>query len=106
MSYGILLTPEAEDQLRQGDAWWQANRPAAADLLIEEFERTVDLLREMAGLGSPFPRARILGIRRILLRRSGYWVYYLPDEAHSVVYILAVWSGHRGIDPSLAAPRS
>lgn len=61
MSYRVLLTPEAEEQLRQGDMWWQKNRPAAPDLLRDEFERMVELLREMPGLGSPFRRSTIPG---------------------------------------------
>ena len=104
MSFGVLLTPEAEEQLRATDEWWQENRTAAPDLFIDEFERVVELLREMPGLGPRFRRATIPGVRRILLRRSGYWVYYVPDESRSLVYVLAVWSGRRGTDPSLHEP--
>ena len=57
MSYRVLLTPQAEEQLHDGDAWWQENRRAAPDLLVEEFEHVVELLREMPSIGSPFRRA-------------------------------------------------
>ena len=96
MSFRVLLTPEAEEQLRATDEWWQENRTTSPDLFIDEFERVVELLREMPGLGPRFRRATIPGVRRILLRRSGYWVYYVPDESRSLVYVLAVWSGRRG----------
>lgn len=104
MSFRVLLTPQAEEQLRAIDQWWQENRTAAPALFIDEFERVVDLLREMPGLGPRFRRATIPGVRRILLRRSGYWVYYVPDEPRSLVYVLAVWSGRRGSDPNLQEP--
>ena len=39
MSFRVLLTPEAEEQLRATDEWWQENRTAAPDLFIDEFER-------------------------------------------------------------------
>ena len=57
MSFRVLLTPEAEEQLRATDEWWQENRTAAPDLFIDEFERVVELLREMPGLGPRFRRA-------------------------------------------------
>ena len=71
MSYRVVFSTEAEEQLREGDAWWQQNRAAAPDLLIEEFARAVELLREMPELGAPFRRATIPRVRRLLLRRSG-----------------------------------
>jgi plasmid stabilization system protein ParE len=99
----VLLSAEAEEQLRRVDSWWQLNRRAAPDL--EEFEGAIGILEEMPEVGSRFQRATLPGVRRILLRRTGYWIYYVPDTSRSLVYVLAVWSAQRGSDPPIA-PRA
>ena len=103
MSYRILLPPVAEEQIRAADQWWRENRRASPNLFVDEFEQALRWLREMPAIGSRFRRSTVPGVRRILLRRSRYWVYYIPDESHSLVYVLAVWSGHRGSDPPLGS---
>lgn len=100
MSCQVLLSAEAEEQLREADSWWQANRRAAPDLLIEEFENAIRILEEMPE-GPRFLRATLPGVRRILLRRTGYWVYYVPDTSRTLVYVLAVWSVRRESDPPM-----
>lgn len=104
MTCRVVIPPEVEDQLRGADEWWQANRPLARDLFLAEFEAAVRLVSEMPGVGPRFRRATIPGVRRILLRRSRYWVYYLADEARQILGVLAVWSAHRGSDPPLVVP--
>ena len=40
-------------------------------------------------------------IRRILLPKTSYHIYYWPDEAALVVRVYAVWYGGRGEGPKL-----
>jgi len=101
MTYRVLLVREAEEQLCLANEWWAANRTSAPGLLLEEFERVISLLEGMPGIGAVFHRANIPGVRRILLRKSGHWVYYTTDPAHAIVYVLAIWSASRGSDPPL-----
>jgi hypothetical protein len=101
MTHRVFLVKEAEEQLRRAIEWWQANRASAPTLLLDEFEQVTSLLEEMPGIGPTFQRATVPGIRRILMRRSNHWIYYATDPAHSLVYILAVWSAFRGSDPPL-----
>jgi len=49
------------EQLRATDEWWQENCTAGPDLFIDEFERVVDLLRELPGFGPRFRQAAIPG---------------------------------------------
>lgn len=43
MTYEVIVSPEADEQLRQvSDDWWQANRPKAPDLFADEFVRAID----------------------------------------------------------------
>ena len=101
MSCRVLLSPEAEEQLRLADAWWRGNRLLVPELLLDEFAETVRLLGELPELGATFARSKIPGVRRLLMRRSAHWVYYVPDRGRSVVYVLAVWATRRGSDPQL-----
>lgn len=51
--------------------------------------------------GVEFDAATKPGIRRLLLERSRYHVYYTSDAASGVVVVLAVWSAVRGRRPPL-----
>ena len=101
MTYQVLLTREAEGQFLAAHNWWLENRPASPNLLVDEFEEMVSLLEILPEAGHLFRRATLRGVRRVLLRKSNYWLYYVPDCSHSVVYVLAVWGAHRGSDPPL-----
>jgi hypothetical protein len=101
MTHRVLLTQEAEGQFLVAHNWWLQNRPASPNLLVDEFEELVSLLKILPEAGHLFRRATIPGVRRVLLRESDYWLYYVPDRPHSVVFLLAVWSAHRGSDPPL-----
>lgn len=90
MSCEVFLSPEAEEQFRAAVSWWHANRPAAKDLLLEEFENAIRILEEMPEVGSRFRRATVPGVRRFLLRGTSSWIYYVPDTSRSIVYVLAV----------------
>ncbi len=104
MNRPVVLVAEAEQQLKSIDRWWLANRQAAPDLFLDELAQAIDLLSEFPDIGSPFKRTDRPGIRRLLLRRSRYWVYYFHERGRSVVFILAIWSTFRGSDPPLPEP--
>ena len=60
MNYRVLLTPEAEGQLREAYNWWQENRAASPAIVIDEFEGVVSVLQELPGIGTRFRRATFL----------------------------------------------
>ena len=101
----VVLVDEDEQQLKSIDQWWVANRQASPDLFLDELAGAIDLLSELPDIGSPFKRTNRPGIRRLLLRRSKYCIYYFHDRHRSMVYILAIWSTFRGSDPRLPEPR-
>lgn len=105
MSCQVYLSPEAEEQIRAAASWWQEKRPAAPHLLLEEFENAIRILEEVPKVGALFLRATLPGVRRLLLRRTSYWIYYVPDSSRSVVYVLAVWGVGRGSDPPMETHR-
>jgi plasmid stabilization system protein ParE len=82
-------------------AWWRANRPSAANLFDRELEQTLTLLSEAPDLGRRYHRARVPGLRRILLAGCRYHLYYIHDPVEGKVVVLAVWSAVRGRGPLL-----
>ena len=91
MSRLVVFAEDAKAQIDEVVAWWTRNRPAAPRLFVEELGAAVELLSSTPEVGSQFTRARRRGVRRILLRRSEQWLYYVYDRRHDVVYVLAVW---------------
>jgi plasmid stabilization system protein ParE len=104
MTCQIALVAEAERHLCEIDQWWQENRGAAPDLFLNEFQSALDLLEELPDIGPPYRHSKRPGIRRLLLTRSRYWVYYFHDRGRAIVYVLAIWSTFRGSDPELPTP--
>lgn len=101
----VVVVVDAEEQLREIDAWWIVNRPGAPTLVLDEFERCVTLLQHSPDIGVRFHRAAVPGVRRIAMRRTKHFVYYIHDAAHEVVYVIAVWGAPKSGDPVLHDPR-
>lgn len=55
----------------------------------------------MPGLGVVYATRRGVIIRRLLLPRSRYHVYFSNDEARQLVEVRAVWGATRGRGPAL-----
>ena len=99
MTARIVVAPEAEDQVRAIDSWWQRERPAAPGLFAEELAASFVLLSNAPLAGRRYPHPTVSEVRRVLLRSTRYHVYYRLHE--NDVVILAVWSGVRGSGPDL-----
>jgi len=97
----IRTTPDADEQIVRADAWWRENRPAAVDLFAAEFETAVRLIELLPDGGVPYRASPLRGVRRLLMRRTRFHVYYAREDA-AVVVILAVWSAVRGHGPPIA----
>lgn len=99
MTTPVLLTPEAESQIRRIDAWWRGNRPLAPKLFIEEFAAACELLAGAPEAGKRYHHPEVTGVRRILMRATRNHVYYkIHGEA---VLVLSVWGAVRGSGPDL-----
>ena len=55
MTARIVVTPEAEDQVRTIDTWWRKERPAAPGLFTEELAAAFALLGDAPEAGRRFP---------------------------------------------------
>lgn len=94
----VEFSDEARQQVRQIDAWWRENRPAAPNLFVAELDQATDLLRNAPSIGARY-EAGSQFVRRLLLRRTRYHVYFVEDPSR--VFVVAVWSVRRGHGPEL-----
>lgn len=101
MSYGVKLAPSAAAQIRQAGAWWLEHRPAARDAFVDELDRAISLIRRFPNSGQAFVDAEQIGVRRVLLRRVRYYLYYVADSEAQLVHVLALWHSSRGSGPTM-----
>jgi plasmid stabilization system protein ParE len=97
----IELSPDALTQIRAIRNWWEENRPAAPDLFREELLATVEALQSAPKGAAPYPFSQIPGLRRTLMQRMRYHVYFTYNEDRSLIFIHAVWHASRGRGPRL-----
>lgn len=95
----VVVSPEAEAQIRVLDVWWRETRSASPLLFLDELAEGLEMLRHFAGAGQLVHHPAVANVRRLLLRSSRYHVYYVDREAE--VFVVAVWSSVRGRGPDL-----
>lgn len=101
-SFRIVVTETAERHLETIRAWWTLNRRDAPLLFIEEIEAALERISRAPLSGALYRRASIgTEVRRILLRRTRYQVYYTCDPESGSAVIRAVWHAARGRTPRL-----
>ncbi len=97
----LRVAPRAEGHIRRVSAWWREHRPAARELFALELADALERLASTPTLGVFYAERRGRVIRRLLLPRSRYHVYFTHDEAADVLEVRAVWHAQRGRGPSL-----
>ncbi len=97
----IKPTPRAAAEIRRASAWWRANRSAAPFALVEDLERAFELVAAQPGIGARARNAKKEGVRRLLLSRTDYHLYYQVNAEAGRIEILALWHAHRGREPSI-----
>ena len=100
MSYRLRVSPKAESQIRTAADWWLENRPKAPEAFAEEVARAFDLIRALPSVGEPVAHPTLKGVRRVLLGKVQYYLYYQPFPATEIVEVLALWHTSRGKGPS------
>lgn len=72
----VKPTLRAAAEIQRASAWWRANREAAPFALAEDIERAFELVAAQPGIGARARNATKDGVRRLLLSRTGYHLYY------------------------------
>jgi plasmid stabilization system protein ParE len=95
----VRIAPRALAHARRIDRWWRANRLHAPTLFEDELTAAIDRVEMAAESGRSYSRGSVPGVRRILLPRTRYHLYYRVAE--DAVEVLAIWHAERGRGPSL-----
>jgi len=88
----VRFLARAVEEVAEIDAWWRAHRDAS-NLFAREFSETVTLLVQAPTLGAPAVTLSLTGVRRVLLRKTRYHVYF--RVIGDTVEVLAVWHAMR-----------
>ena len=97
----IVFTPTAERHVEKARVWWAENRLAAPDAILEELRAALELVASQPACGVPVVSARFRGVRRILLQRIDYFLYYRVAPRERRLEVLAFWHARRGTTPPL-----
>lgn len=95
------ISRRARRQIERIQAWWTDNRPAARSLFLDEIEQAEQMLRANPELGIVYTVKRSGAIRRLLLRKTEYHLYYRYTAHRNKLVVLAVWGATRGHTPKL-----
>jgi plasmid stabilization system protein ParE len=92
----IVVMPRARDEILRIDAWWQKERALAPDTFSRELRAAMALLRVLPNCGRVCDALGFEGVRRLLLRRTRYYLYYRFDTRRKTIIILAIRHTSRG----------
>jgi hypothetical protein len=97
----IEFAPEALEQIRTVHDWWKNHRPAAPDLLHEELAATLEIIGSSPSAARAYPFSAIPGLRRMLMPRTRYHLYFSFHEQRALIFVHALWHASRGHGPKL-----
>ena len=99
MALRVKVSARAASQILKAAEWWAENRPAAPGAVRIDIGEALVLLARQPGFGTAYEGARTKGVRRLLIGRIRYFIYYrVTPEA---LELLAVWHVSRGKQPAL-----
>ncbi|MDJ0763718.1 MAG: type II toxin-antitoxin system RelE/ParE family toxin [Myxococcota bacterium] len=93
----VILRPEAERELTEAYQWYQERRSGLGD----EFLLCVDAVIQQARRSPEMYRVAHRDVRRALVRRFPYGVFYVVRP--KAIVVLAIFHGHR--NPSVLHKR-
>jgi plasmid stabilization system protein ParE len=97
----IEFSPDALGQLRAIRDWWPINRPSAPELLHEELVATLETIRSSPHVAKVYQFSAIPGLRRALMPRTRYHLYFTFHEERALIFVHAIWHASRGQGPPL-----
>ena len=97
----VEVSAGAAGQIREVEAWWRTNRHKAPNAIREELERASALVAAQPDIGSRARNVKLVGVRRILLARIRYHLYYRVSEAPRQIEILGFWHASRESHPPI-----
>lgn len=96
----VVLLDEARRRFEAEDEWWRTNREAVG-LFTAEFESVVSRLARDPTRGALYRTIRGTKVRRVLMRKTRCYVYYVYREDQQAVEVLTLWGARKQRGPSL-----
>jgi plasmid stabilization system protein ParE len=88
----VVIMPRAQRQIERAARWWDQHRDKAPQAFDEDLADLQKILSHSPDVGQTI-RAKRPGIRRILMERVRYYVYYrMRDETIEIIF---VWHSSR-----------
>lgn len=97
MNRELRISRDAFRQIDAADSWWRENRPASPDLFERELRSAFVAIRLAPTVFAVIDEPRFPGLRRLLLSRCRYYVYWTTTE--ETIEVIAVWHTSRGKSP-------
>ena len=101
MTFRVELAPRAHEQARRIDRWWRENRESSPTLFADELSELLERLEQGIAAGVLYPFTAPFEVRRVLLPRSRYHVYFSIEPDAELVKVRAIWHTARGRGPRL-----
>lgn len=95
----VRFTPRALAEAKRKKTWWQEHRSASSGLFDEEVAAAIEQIRGMPSIGTIYPAAFEVPVRRVLLPETQNHLYYVVHQGEVVV--LSVWGAPRARGPRL-----
>ena len=97
--FRILVAGRAKRELARATDWWRTNRLDAPALFLDELTTAFELIARAPHSGGIIENP--VGVRRWLLPRSRFHIYYTTDDRARTVMVRALWHATRGSGPKL-----
>ncbi len=98
----VSFTRRASRDVEEAGRWWRKNREKAPEALSEELEQALQLIASQPEVGAIARNIKLAGVRRILLNRVSYHLYYRVRETQArSIQVVALWHASRGARPRL-----
>lgn len=97
----IEIGKRASHQVERASDRWQKYRPSAPFLVEQELDEALRRLRTMPKIGIPYAMSKRSEVRRLLLPKTEYHLYYTLERDETVIVIHSVWGARRGRGPKL-----
>lgn len=93
----VRFTATAERHVDEIHRWWVENRTASPGLFRAELSAQLNRLARAPAAGAIYAAYRgRFEVRRVILRRSGFHLYYTISTEASELVVRAVWHAMRG----------
>jgi plasmid stabilization system protein ParE len=97
----LQTTRRAAREIRAASKWWDENRPAAPDAFRDAIDKAFELICAQPNIGAVATNVKLPGVRRILLSKIQYYLYYRVKSRPQVVEVVAIWHTSRYPDLDL-----